>query len=146
MLAIRRNSVSPLKTFFDMSRELENFFNNAYGEFASEAVFTPSIDIYSEEDALVVKADLPGVKEDDIEITVNDGVLTIKGQREEEKTEKAENCVRSERVFGSFMRQFTLPKQVDVDKIKATFNNGVLEINLPYSETAKEKKIAIEKK
>ncbi len=145
MLALRKNA-SPLKTFFDVSKELENFFNSSYGEFASDSFFTPSIDIYSEKDAFKVKADLPGVKEDDIEITINDGVLTIKGERVEEKSEKEENCVRSERVFGSFMRQFSLPKQVDVDKVKATFNNGVLEIYLPYSETSKEKKISIAKK
>ena len=145
MLALRKNN-SPLKTFFDVSKELENFFNSSYGELASDSFFTPNIDIYTEKDAFKVKADLPGVKEDDIEITINDGVLTIKGERVEETSEKEENCVRSERVFGSFMRQFSLPKQVDVDKVKATFNNGVLEIHLPYSETSKEKKISIAKK
>jgi HSP20 family protein len=145
MLALRRkDGVSPFKPFFDMSREMESFFNSFYGEPASISAFTPDLDIITNKEEIVVKADLPGFDEKDVEISINEGVLTLKGKREEEKLEETDTCVRSERVFGSFSRQIILPRNVDVDKVKAKFNKGVLEIKLPYSEDAKERKISIE--
>lgn len=145
MLALRRkSSVSPFQPFFDMSKEMESFLNTAYGENASVADFSPSIDIYSEKEQLLLRADLPGMTEKQIEISVNDGVLTLKGERLSDAQEMQDRCVRSERVFGTFMRQFTLPKNIDADQIKARFENGVLNIDMPYNEDVKELKIPIE--
>ncbi len=92
---------------------------------------TPSVDVVESGDAFLIKADCPGMTESDIHINVSGDMLTIKGERKEEKEEKRENYYLSERRFGSFERSFQIPDAVDADKIDASFKNGVLEIRLP---------------
>lgn len=140
----KRNAVSPFRPFFDVGRDTQEMLNHFYGESAVESSFAPAIDIVAQKGGLLVKADLPGVDDNNVEISINDGVLTVSGKREEEILEDSESCVRSERFFGSFVRQFSLPRNVNVDEVKAIFSKGVLKIELPYTEEAKEKKIAIE--
>jgi HSP20 family protein len=105
--------------------------------------WTPALDVYDEKDNFVVKAELPGLKKEDIDINVHNGVLTISGERRQETEKKEGQTFRSERYFGRFQRSVTLPAAVDVSKVKASYKDGVLTIDLPKAEEAKPKQIAI---
>jgi HSP20 family protein len=109
------------------------------------AKFTPAVDIVETENAFVAKADLPGLTKDDIELSLEDGVLSISGERTFKHEEKGEgkSFRRIERAYGSFRRAFTLPQGVDVDKVEASFTDGVLTLTLPKTEIVKARKIAI---
>jgi len=107
---------------------------------------SPKVDIFEEADNFVVKAEVPGLKKEEIEVSLTDDMVTISGEkRKEEKVEK-KDYYRMERSYGSFMRSFRLPKEIQTDKAKATFKNGVLEVRAPKTEEAKkkEKKVPIE--
>ncbi len=106
----------------------------------------PRVDMYETDDEIVVKATVPGVKPEDLEITVTGNVLTIRGEVKEEEEEKDANYIRQERVFGTFRRDLTLPVEVDVDKAKAEFKDGVLTLRLPKAESAKPKRLQIKSK
>lgn len=105
-------------------------------------------EVSDSEDSIDISAELPGVEEKDIDVSMAEGVLTIKGEKKSESEEKKKDYYRSERSYGSFMRSFRLPESVDDSKIKATFENGVLELKLPKRPEAKvkAKKIAVSKK
>jgi len=106
----------------------------------------PSIDIFEEGENVVIKAEIPGMKKEDIEVTLTDDMITISGEKKkEEKTEK-KNYFKLERSYGSFCRSFHLPQKVQTDKAKANFKGGVLEIKIPETEDSnkKEKKIPIQ--
>lgn len=103
----------------------------------------PVVDIYENEDTLVVKAELPGVDKKDIKVDVKDGVLTLSGERSHEKEVKEEDYYRKERAFGRFHRSFNVPAETDPDKIKAEFKDGVLKVEIPKPEEKKPKKIAV---
>jgi HSP20 family protein len=95
--------------------------------------FTPQIEVIERPDALVVRADLPGVNANDVSVSIDDGVLTIQGEREQEQREERDGVVRSERVYGTFFRAIPLPDGAEEERIDATFRNGVLEIAVPVS-------------
>jgi HSP20 family protein len=117
-----------------------------FDRWASEAEGTwhPSVDISENENAYVLKAELPGVKREDINIDINNKTLTLKGEKKfEEKTEK-ENHVRVERSYGSFSRTFALSDKVDTENVKASYKDGVLEITLPKKEEAKPREVKVE--
>ena len=96
--------------------------------------WAPAVDIYEEDNAIVLKAEVPGLTKDEITIEVHDGTLTIKGEKHEEKEEKTKLFHRAERTYGAFQRSFRLPETVDADAIKANFRNGLLELSLPKIE------------
>lgn len=104
------------------------------------------IDMYQQDGAVVVKAPLPGVKPEDIDITVVGETLTIKGEMKEEKEVKEEDVIRRERRFGSFSRSVSLPNPVDTSKASASFENGVLTLTLPVAEEARPKAIKVQSK
>jgi HSP20 family protein len=104
---------------------------------------TPVVDLYEEKDDLVVKAELPGMEKDNIEVTLSDNRLTIKGEKQQEEEVKKERYYRSERSYGSFVRTLELPWEAQTDKVKAAFKNGVLEIRLPKPEEAKKKETKV---
>ena len=106
--------------------------------------FVPAVDIYEDEHNIVLTAETPGVDEKDLDIRVENNVLTISGERKMENEEKQDNFHRIERSYGRFTRSFTLPPTVDADNVKAEFNNGVLKITLAKREEAKPKQIKIE--
>ncbi len=108
-----------------------------------ERVFAPALDLYETDQELVVKVELPGVKKENIEVSIRDNNLHIKGEKREEKEEKTETYHRVERVYGKFERVLPLPTYVKVDAAKAEFKDGVLEIRIPKAEEAKEKKLEI---
>lgn len=105
--------------------------------------FRPALDLAEEDDAYVVKASIPGVKPEEVEITLTDHTLTIKGEAKEDKEVKEENYHLRERRYGSFVRTMTLPVTVDSEKVEASHENGVLTLRLPKSEVAKPKKITV---
>ncbi len=106
--------------------------------------WVPAVDIYETDDAIILEAELPGMDEKDIEVKVEDNVLTIKGERKFEKEAKEENYYRMERYYGSFQRSFSLPSNVDLDKIKAEYKKGILKVTMPKKEETKPKQIKIE--
>ena len=122
---------------------LNRMFTDFYGEAFSRA-WVPAVDIY-ETDAheVVVKAELPDMKHEDINLTFENGVLTLKGERKVQQEVKKENYQRIERRHGGFSRSFTLPNTVDAGKISASYKDGVLTIRLPQREEAKPKQIAV---
>lgn len=123
-----------LKPFAD----LENMMPKAMRNFAPLAV-----DVSETEKAYAITAELPGVDEKNIEVNVQDGVLTIKGEKREEKEEKSKNRYLSERSYGSFQRMFGLPKGTDESKVDASFHNGVLTVSIPKAAEAAARKVEI---
>ncbi|CUQ65903.1 Hsp20/alpha crystallin family protein [Candidatus Nitrospira inopinata] len=103
----------------------------------------PAIDVYEEKDTVVVKAELPGMSKDDIEVTLTGDTLTLKGEKKEEHETREGDYYRRERSYGSFARTVELPCEVKQDEIKASFKDGVLDIRLPKTEEAKKKSIAV---
>jgi HSP20 family protein len=101
--------------------------------------FVPRVDIYETKEALFLIADMPGVDEKEIEVTVSDNVVTIKGEKKEEKEDKGKNYYYMERSYGSFNREIPLSAETESDKAEASFKNGVLNITIPKSQTAKAK-------
>ncbi len=107
------------------------------------SAWTPAVDIKENPDAYVLVADIPGVDPKDIDITMEGGVLTIRGERKHEETEEREGYRRRERIYGSFYRRFSLPDTADPDKIAARSKNGVVEITIPKREQAQPRRIAV---
>jgi HSP20 family protein len=107
------------------------------------ADWTPSVDISETDGEYQIKAEIPDVKKEDVKVTVEDGVLTIQGERKHEKEEKGKKFHRIERSYGSFVRTFSLPDVIDEEKVKAEFKDGVLNLYLPKSEKAKPKAIEV---
>lgn len=103
----------------------------------------PSLDVYEEKDSVVVKAELPGMKKEDVEVNLAGETLTIKGEKKEDKEVKEDDYHRRERSYGSFLRSVGLPCEVKSDEIKASFKDGVLEIRMPKTEEAKKKSISV---
>jgi HSP20 family protein len=106
-------------------------------------VWNPAVDLYEKDDHFMIKAELPGVNKDDIKIDLKDRLLTLSGERTYDNEVKEENYYRRERSYGKFQRAFTLPAEVDSDKIKAEFKDGVLEVEIPKPEEKKAKKVTI---
>lgn len=107
------------------------------------ADWTPLVDISETEGEYQIKAEIPDVKKEDVKVTLEDGVLTIQGERKQEKEEKGKKYHRIERSYGSFVRTFSLPDVIDEEKVKAEFKDGVLNLYLPKSEKAKPKAIEV---
>lgn len=105
--------------------------------------WNPNVDIYEEKDHLVLEADLPGMKRDEFELSIENNVITLKGERKFEKKTEGDNYHRVERSYGSFTRSFTLPQTISAEGAKAEFNNGVLRVTLPKREETKARKIEV---
>ncbi len=137
-----RNSINlphRLNTFFDHS-----LFNPDWTEGESKmSNWNPSVDIFENDEAIVIKAEIPGVDKKDITVDFKGGLLVLKGERDREEETKEENYYRKERVFGKFQRSFKLPGDVDPEKIKADFKDGVLRIDIPKPEKQQPKQITV---
>jgi len=107
------------------------------------AGWTPALDVYDEKDKLVVKVELPGLKKEDIKISLHEGVLNVSGERKNETEKKEGQTFRTERSFGQFQRSVTLPTAVDPTKVTAAYKDGVLTVELPKAEEAKPKQIEV---
>lgn len=143
----RGNEYDPFREILDIQRVMNRLFDTSLVKGSEIGLFrkwSPSVDISDEKDKILIKADLPGVKQDNLNVDIEDSVLTIKGERKEESEKKEKNYYQSERFYGNFVRSFTLPSTVDAAKTKATYKDGVLEIVLPKKEEAKPKTIKVE--
>jgi HSP20 family protein len=142
---------SELSPWGDLDRMFEDFLGRRVRPFWPERWWpaermeftTPAVDLYEEKDDIVVKAELPGMEKDNIEVNLSGDRLTIKGEKKQEEEVKKEGYYRSERSYGSFLRTLELPTDVQADKVKAAFKNGILEIRLPKTEEAKKKETKV---
>ena len=135
--------------FVNMQHEIDRMFDRFRGgvlDDGSTTTWLPAVDIVENADGYVVKLEVPGVNKNEVKITVQNDVLTVRGERKQEKETKDENYHRMERSYGSFQRSFTLPSSVKNDKIDASYNDGVLTIGLPKAEEAKPKEIEVKVK
>jgi len=144
----------PLRRVTSLREELDSLFKLAFGQSADSNVengpgspslegWFPPVDIYEDKDSLLVKAELPGLKKEDIEISLHEGFLMLSGERKQEEKQEGADVYRSERWVGRFQRSINLPCRVEGDKIKATYNEGELAVTLPKAEEAKPKQIPI---
>jgi HSP20 family protein len=139
----------PFRDLSRVEREMEEMFGRFSRGWPSlqgegEALgWAPAVDVVDRNGEVVLRADLPGLTEKDIQLTLQDGSLTIQGERKEEKEEKDENYYCCERSYGSFSRSLAVPAGVNADKINATFKNGVLEVHLPKTKESTGKKIEV---
>jgi HSP20 family protein len=156
MSIVRWNPARELATFpadvMNMQREINKMFDNFFhggtvddGSFGT-SLWTPAVDVAEHQDAYQVKVELPGVSKDDVKVTMQDNILTIRGEKKQEKESKSSNYHRVERSYGSFQRYFTLPTSVKHDKIEASYKDGILTIALPKAEEAKLKQIDVKEK
>jgi len=132
---------------------LQNRLNSIFSDFARPEAeqeslamgsFIPAVDIYEDAHQLLLKLEVPGIKQDDLDVRVENQTLTVKGERKFESNEKEENFHRIERRYGSFTRSFTLPQTVDITAVKASYDAGILSISLAKKEAAKPKQVKIE--
>ena len=138
----------PFRDLLSSQKEFDRLFRGAFSPFFRESelstrTWAPPVDIYEDENKLVLKADLPGVEPKDVEIKVEDGMLYVNGERKFEKEVKEENYHRVERSYGAFSRSFSLPTSIDSEKIAAEYKDGQLILTMPKREEAKPKTIKV---
>ena len=134
----------PFKELSSIRRQMDRLLDTLFErEEGPAGIWAPEIDVSENSEEFVVKADIPGISEKDLSVTLSGDNLIIKGERKEEKEEKGKHFHRVERRYGSFQRSIPIPVAVDPDKIKAEYSNGVLEIHLPKTAEAKPKEIKI---
>jgi HSP20 family protein len=135
----------PWSLLEQMRREMDRAMDTRTAEGSSVATsdWVPAVDIKEEKDSFVIVADIPGVDPKDIEVHMENGMLTIKGEKESEKKEEREGYKRVERSYGSFYRRFSLPDSADAEKITANSNNGVLEVRIGKHEKVQPRKISV---
>jgi HSP20 family protein len=141
-------TLSPFRRVTNLHDDVEQLVSFALGPLLGSratqdpVVRGPAVDLYEDKDAVTVQAELPGLKKEDIKVNLEDGYLTISGERKQEKPENSEPY-QAERFRGRFERVISIPSEVDADKIKATYTDGILTVTLPKSEQAKPKQIPI---
>ncbi|HJN89555.1 MAG TPA: Hsp20/alpha crystallin family protein [Verrucomicrobiota bacterium] len=143
MMTCTKRNANPLNVFEDVFGTL---FNDSLGNLAKVATtgaWTPAVDIVESPETYTLTADLPGLTKSDVNLTVEDGVLTLTGERKSEHSESKEFGHRYERAYGKFSRSFQLGTGVDTGKIKAEFKNGLLKVDLPKIEASKPYEVAI---
>jgi HSP20 family protein len=139
---------SPAQELLGVQNEMNRLFNNFFDRDLFEtsyrrSAWEPAVDISETAEAFLVSADLPGLNKDDVKISYEDGVITIKGEKKLDKETKDKNYHRVERTYGLFERSFRLPSRIDVNTIEAKFKDGVLNLRLPKAEDARPKEIPI---
>ncbi len=126
------------------NRPFNDAFSGAFGEAEKPLrAWMPAVDIFETKDSLVLKAELPGINPDDVEVRVEDNTLYLKGERKFQKDVKEENLHRLERSYGAFTRSFVLPNSIDSGKVQAAYQDGILTLTMPKREEAKPKTIKI---
>ncbi len=126
MTLIKYEHFNELENFDDKIQSLLNTFPDFYSEY--DESFYPKIDISEDEKNIYVDSELPGIKKDDIKITLNDNILTISGEKKSERKEKDLSFYRTERIYGSFSRSFTIPGEINPDTVDAKFEDGILKV------------------
>jgi HSP20 family protein len=147
MAIVKYNPFRELRSMQEqMNRLLDLAWNREPGEELREGVWQPPVDIFEDAESLIIKAELPGIDQKDIDVRIEDSTLTLRGERKHDQEVRKENYHRIERYYGSFQRSFSLPATIDQEKVKATCDKGVLTIVLPKKEETKPKQISVEVK
>lgn len=155
MAIVRWNPTRDLTSFptdvLSMQREINRMFDDFFRSDRDESslfaqTWKPAVDIVEEDDAYIAKVELPGINREDVKITMQDNILTIRGEKKSERKGKEENMHRVERYYGSFQRSFSLPSSVKGDGIAAEYKDGVLTIHMPKAEEARPKQIEVKVK
>lgn len=152
---VKAEPSSLFSPFEEMEKRFEEFFRRPFSFFGpswfpemrfEREIISPTVDIFEDGNDIVVKAELPGIKKEEIDVNITDNVITISGEKKKEEKVEKKNYYRMERSYGSFTRSFRLPAEVQTDNVKASFKDGILEIRAPKTEEAKqkEKKIQIQ--
>jgi HSP20 family protein len=147
MAIVKYNPFRDLRGMQDqMNRLLDMAWNRESGEELREGLWQPMVDIYEDETSVIIKAEVPGIDQNDIEVRIEDNTLTLRGERKHDQTIQKENYHRVERYYGSFQRSFSLPHTIDQGNVRATCDKGVLTVTLPKREETKPKQIKVEVK
>ena len=155
MAVLKRKSEgwSPFRDIMEFRDEMDRLFDSFFspwplrkGKAGKEIVWSPQVDVYEDENDVIVEAELPGLKGDEVDINITGNVVTLRGEKKEEKEEKGKSYHILERSYGSFERAIDLPVDVEPSKAKATMKDGVLKVVLPKIAKAKPKKIPVEVK
>jgi HSP20 family protein len=135
----------PFRDLVFLQDRVSPLFTDGVDRFPAEAVgpWMPPVDIYEEADRIVLRAEIPGVNREDIEVKLENGTLTLRGEKKQEKEVNTENAQRIERFYGTFSRSFILPTSVNAERIKATYKDGLLEVIVPKADEAKPKRIEV---
>ncbi|HEU5169782.1 MAG TPA: Hsp20/alpha crystallin family protein [Gemmatimonadales bacterium] len=136
---------------FQSLRRLNSLLDDAFGGYALQrdesgtltAAWTPAVDVFEDKDSVKIVAELPGVKPEDVKLSIENNLLTIRGEKKQVAEEKTERVHRYERSYGAFERTFSLPNTVDAEKAEARYENGVLTIGLPKAERARPREIQV---
>jgi HSP20 family protein len=147
MTLVRYN---PDRVLSNVSRDFDTIVDSLFRaplfKWSADCNFAPRVDIIEDKDSVTLQAEIPGMKKEQIKVMVEDGILTISGERKQEFEKKDKGYLRTERAYGSFSRSFTLPDYVDAEKISADYKDGLLNIALPKTEKAKPKEISVDVK
>lgn len=139
---------TPNRTLRDLQHEVDSIFDRFFGgdrgDSSTSAVWAPRTDLAETDEAYRMQVDVPGMSKDDININLQNNTLTISGERSSERKEESEEYVRVERAFGNFHRTFTLPDAVDQENIEATYDDGVLTVDIPKTEESTRRQIEIQ--
>ena len=152
MTLIRWNPVHDVTAWHpisDWANEFDRMFDRLHGGIVDNSgitSFMPSVDIVENANDFTIRVELPGVKKEDVKITVQNNILTIRGEKKQEAEKEGDNYHRVERSYGAFQRSFTLSNTLKADKIEASYDNGVLSISLPKAEETKPKEIEVKVK
>lgn len=138
----------PMRNLFNLHNEMGRIFGDAFGSQeggtdTEETYWIPTVDIAETESGYEIRAELPGVSEEDVNVSVTDNLLTVKGEKRQEAETEGKNYHRVERRYGSFQRSFTLPRHIETDAIKAEFKDGILTLGIPKAEVAKPTEVPI---
>lgn len=134
----------PFRELSDMHRQLDSMFSDFWGDMPLTRTSLPAMDVYTEGDRqLVAEIHAPGFSKDDIDVSINEGILEIKGKKEENEEDKKKRSYMMRQSSASFYRRVALPKQADADKIEADFKDGLLKVVVPFKELPKPKRVAI---
>ena len=145
MTVVRYDPFRDLRTLQEeVNRLFSTNLTRAFGdEGIGRGAWAPSVDIYENKDQIVLEAELPGMKQEDFELSIENNVITLRGERRFEKTDETDNYHRVERSYGAFTRSFTLPQTVTAEGATAEYNNGVLRVTLPKREETKARRIQV---
>jgi HSP20 family protein len=142
---MRYNPFNELRAMQEqMNRLLDLAWSKEQGEEMREGAWQPLVDIYEDAEAVIIKAELPGMQQEDIDVKIENNTLVLRGERKHDHEIQKENYHRIERLYGAFQRSFSLPHTVDQEKVKASCDKGVLTITLPKKEETKPKQIKVE--
>ena len=138
----------PMRNLFSLHNEMGRIFGDLFaphedGTDTEETTWMPTVDVSETENGYEIRAELPGVSKDDLHVSVKDNLLTLSGEKRQEKVDDTHNYRRVERQYGSFQRRFTIPSEVETDDIKADFSDGVLTLSIPKPEAVKPTEIPV---